>query len=255
MMTNPTNQKTMLHSFNEQEKKLIETFKLHPLFQKIQAMEWDQFTDILIQRRFFSLYIVNTYELVIDLLEDTKVKKTVREILHEEYPRTSKGLPLFSHRELLFQDLLNLGASKEKILTTPETEVTKNIREEGLKLFSANNLNDESFQAVLIAAIRFWGEVMVGIEYQCLWPKISEKLSSSSHENNKKRSEFYYFHIIHDDRRSDIGENPLFGGNTHSQKLATHLAKLINSEQDLQACIEIEEKIYQLKYQFYDQFM
>lgn len=204
------------------------------------------------------LSIVNTYELVIDLLEEKQeeIKKTVREILHEEYPRRTNGYPLFSHRELLFQDLLNLGATREKILNTPETHVTKRIREEGLKIFS-ENFGKESFQVGLIAALRFWGEVMVGIEYKCLWKKISEKLSSSNNESNKKRSEFFYFHMIHDERGSDVEKVSLcfLGGRTHSEKLAIHLAELINSERDLKYCIDIEEKIYDLKYQFYDQFI
>lgn len=123
-------------------------------------MEWKKIIKILIQRRFLSLFIVNIYESVIDSLEKEEIKKVVREILYEEYPRTSKGVPLPSHRELLFQDLQNLGATREQILTTPETDVTRMVREEGLKIFN-QNFGNESFQVGLIAALRFWGEVMV----------------------------------------------------------------------------------------------
>ena len=128
------------------------------------------------------------------------------------------------------------------------------IREEGLKIFR-ENFDQEFFELGLVTALRFWGEVMVAEEYKCLWKKISEKLSAPNENNNKKQSEFYYFHMVHDKRRLDIGKNELFGICTHSQQLAIHLAELINSEQDIQHCIDIEEKIYDLKYRFYNQFI
>ena len=45
------------------------------------------------------------------------------------------------------------------------------------------------------------------------------------------------------------------GGATHSKKLAEPLAKLIKSENDVKHCIDIEREIYNLKYQFYNQFI
>jgi hypothetical protein len=61
--------------------------------------------------------------------------------------------------------------------------------------------------------------------------------------------------MIHDHRNSDIGKESFLGGLTHSQELAIHLQRLISSEDALLYCINIEEKVYQLKYQFYDQFI
>ncbi|BAZ43148.1 hypothetical protein NIES4102_01440 [Chondrocystis sp. NIES-4102] len=74
--------------------------------------------------------IVNIYELAIDVVNEQPDKQTIREILHEEYPHNNKGISLPSHRELLFQDLLNLGATTEMIFTTPETTITREVREE-----------------------------------------------------------------------------------------------------------------------------
>ena len=246
--------KQAIEQLNQKENDLIKEFKSHPLFQKLPLMTWEKFLEILIQRRFLSLSIVPSYELVIDSLEQEEIKKVVRQILYEEYPSTSKGVPLLSHRELLFQDLLNLGATREKILTTPETDVTKRIRESGLKIFS-QNFGNESFQVGLIAAIRFWGEVMVAEEYRCLWKKISEKLSALHNEPNKQKSEFYYFHMVHDNKGSDIGSERFCGGVTHSQILAKKMAELINSENDLKYCMDIQSTIYKLKYKFYEQFL
>ena len=243
----------MIEKINTFETSLIEKFRLHPLFIHLDALTWNDFLEILIQRRFLSLSIVSIYEFVIDSLTDQKIKSTVRGILNEEYPRNTKGVPLPSHRELLFQDLLNLGATYEMILTTPETSVTKMIRDESYKLMGSC-LGKEYCQVGLVAFLRFWAEVLVSIEYSCLWQRISEHLSSGQ-SHNKVRSEFYYFHMIHDSRNSDVGKESFLGGLTHSQELAIHLQELILSEEALFYCINIEKTVYQLKYQFYDQFI
>lgn len=242
----------MIDKINSFEISLIEKFRSHPLFMQIDAIPWHDFLDILIQRRFLSLSIVNIYEFVIDALTDQQIKRTVRGILNEEYPRNTKGIPLLSHRELLFQDLFNLGATYEMILTTPETPVTKLVRAESYELMGSC-LGKKYCQAGLVAFLRFWAEVLVSVEYSCLWQRISERLSGG-HSNHKARSEFYYFHMIHDSRNSDIGKEGFLGGLTHSQELAIHLQQLICSEEALLYCISMESSIYQLKYKFYDQF-
>jgi hypothetical protein len=245
-------QQVSLDRINDFEKRAIEKFKSHRVFANIDAISWDAFLNILIQRRFLSLSIVNIYELAIDVLDDEELKRTVRGILNEEYPRNTKGIPLPSHRELLFQDLLNLGATYETILTTPETPVTELVRQESYKLL-ANCLGKNHSQAGIVAFLRFWAEVLVSVEYSCLWWRISQRLSGVK-SNVKPRSEFYYFHMLHDARSSDIGKESLLGGLTHSQELGLHLQRLISSEDALLYCIDIEQKSYQLKSQFYDQF-
>jgi hypothetical protein len=243
----------MIDKLNRFENSLIEKFMSHPLFIHLDAIAWNDFLEILIQRRFLSLFIVNIYEFVIDSLADREIKRTVRGILNEEYPRNTKGVPLPSHRELLFQDLLNLGATYEMILTTAETPVTQMVRDESYRLM-VSCLGEEYCQVGLVAFLRFWAEVFVSIEYSCLWKRISERLSNGQSEN-KVRSEFYYFHMIHDSRNSDIGKESFLGGLTHSQELAIHLQRLISSEEALLYCTHIEQSVYQLKYQFYDQFI
>lgn len=120
----------MIDTLNDFEISLITKFRSHPLFKQIDAITWPDLLKILIQRRFLSLSIVNLYELVIDALTDEQIKQTVRGILNEEFPRNTKGIPLPSHRELLFQDLLNLGSTSEMILITPETPTTQKVRNE-----------------------------------------------------------------------------------------------------------------------------
>lgn len=242
----------MLDKINNVENLLIKKFISHPLFIDIDVIPWNDFLAILIQRRFLSLSIVNMYEFVIDSLTDENIKRTVRAILHEEYPRNTKGIPLASHRELLFQDLLNLGATHEMILMTEETPITKWVREESYRQLSSC-LGKQYSQSGLIAFLRFWSEVLVSVEYSCLWKRISERLSTGK-SGDKIRSEFYYFHMIHDAKNSDIGEDSFLGGLTHSQELALHLHRLVLSEGAVLYCINIEEAVYRLKCTFYDQF-
>ena len=243
----------MLEEINSLETNLINQLQSHALFTKIDTLSWQEFLAILIQRRFLSLSIVNIYELTIDALEDTSIKQTVREILHEEYPRNTKGIPLASHRELLFQDLLNLGATSEMILTTPETVETKKVRSQCDRLM-VNCLGKANTQVQLIAFLRFWAEVLVAVEYSCLWKRISEKLDSKN-SRDKPRSEFYYFHLIHDSRNCDLGQENLLGGLTHAQELGVQLTRLITTPDKAIACIEIVEKAYLLKCEFYNQFL
>gem|GEM_PF-543070 len=243
----------MIEQLNRFEVSLIEKFRAHPLFIQIDAIAWHDLLEILIQRRFLSLSIINIYEFVIDALAGQEIKRTVRGILNEEYPRNTKGIPLLSHRELLFQDLLNLGATPEMILATPEMPATRMIRDKSYKLM-VSCLGEKYCQVGLVAFLRFWAEVLVSVEYSCLWQRISERLSDGQ-SSHKIRSEFYYFHMIHDRRNSDIGKESFLGGLTHAQELAIHLQGLIVSEDALLYCINFEENAYQLKCQFYDQFV
>ena len=243
----------MLEKINNKENNLIYKLQSHALFTKIDTLSWQEFLAVLIQRRFLSLSIVNIYELAIDALEDTTTKQTVREILHEEYPRNTKGVPLASHRELLFQDLLNLGATSEMILTTSETVATKRVRSNCNKLM-VDCLGKRNTQVQLIAFLRFWAEVLVAVEYSCLWKRISKKLDSKN-SGDKPRSEFYYFHLIHDSRSCDLGQENLLGGLTHAQELGVHLTRLITTPEKAIACMEIIEKAYLLKWEFYHQFL
>ncbi|NJK53522.1 MAG: hypothetical protein HC936_13200 [Leptolyngbyaceae cyanobacterium SU_3_3] len=243
----------MIDTLNNFEISLLKKFRTHPLFEQIDKMAWQDLLAILIQRRFLSLSIVNLYEFVIDALTDEQIKQTVRGILNEEFPRNTKGVPLPSHRELLFNDLLNLGATSEMILTTPETPTTKRVRNESHQR-TIGCLGEKHSQVGLVTFLRFWAEVLVSVEYSCLWQRISERLSNG-HSQNKIRSEFYYFHMIHDSRNSDIGQESILGGLTHSQELAIHLKKLILSEEALVYCLNLQENAYQLKCQFYDQFL
>ncbi len=243
----------MLDQLNAKERALVSSFRAHPLISSLTTLPWDDLLTILIQRRFLSLSIINIYEHAIDALQDHSIKDTVRRILHEEYPRNSRGQPLASHRELLFRDLQHLGASREQILLTSESTATEKIRRQSMEQMTLC-LGLVHSDLALISFLRFWAEVLVSVEYECLWPRLSEKIGQESAEK-KPRSEFYYYHMIHDRRQCDIGQEHILGGLTHAQELARHIASLISDEIGLRCAIEQAELAWQLKNEFYNQFI
>ena len=243
----------MLAPLNNQERQHIARLRAHPLLANIAALSGDDLLALLLQRRFLSLSIVNVYEFVIDALASEPIKATVRLILHEEYPRNTRGVPLASHRELLFRDLLHLGASREQILSTPESADTRQVRLASLEALQSCLFQPHSDLA-LITFLRFWAEVLVSVEYECLWPRLSQRLAHGPAADGV-RSEFFYYHMIHDRRQSDIGTEHLLGGLTHSQELARHMAELISSEEALQIAICQVDNAWNLKDRFYRQFL
>ena len=243
----------MLNQLNAHERQCIVNLQKHPLLGNITDLSWDDLLAMLIQRRYLSLAVVNVYEFVIDALESEASKATVRLILHEEYPRNSRGTPLLSHRELLFRDLIHLGASRMQILTTAESAITSQVRLESHAALESC-LSRAHSDLALISFLRFWAEVLVAVEYACLWPRLSERLANGFSAEGK-RSEFFYYHIIHDRRQTDIGVEQLLGGLTHSQELARHIATLITSDVTLQIAIEQVDRAWRLKDLFYRQFL
>lgn len=244
---------TMLDRLNAQERQLMQRLRGHPLFQRLPDLGWEDLLAVLIQRRFLSLSIVNIYEFVIDGLHSEAIRATVRSILHEEYPRNTRGLPLASHRELLFRDLLNLGASREQILLSEESVTTALVRHQSMEQLQAC-LRMTHSDLALVCFLRFWAEVLVAVEYETLWPRLSERLNQGA-AGGGARSEFFYYHMMHDRRQADIGEVELLGGLTHAQELAGHLVGLIDSEDAVHSALEQIDRAWKLKDHFYNQFV
>ena len=242
----------MMDQLNSHEIKQIADFQAH-LLSRCDALSWDDLLAALIQRRHLSLSIVNVYEFVIDALEDEPIKATVRLILHEEFPRNTKGIALPSHRELLFQDLLKLGASRQQILTTKESDVTHSVRHECQQQLM-DCLSEPHRQLALICHLRFWAEVLVSVEYSYFWPRLSERLSHGDVPDRSK-SEFFYHHMIHDSRQSDIGTDTLLGGLTHAQELGRQISRLIPNEEGLACAMRQVEQACALKSRSNDQFL
>src|SRR5689334_11089193 len=98
-----------------------------------------------------------------------------------------------SHRENLVHDLLLLGATKSEVLSSRPTKATAGAIQDSLELIYRVSGEDDS-DLKLLTVLRFWGEVLVSIEYQQLWRRLSTKLSVSG----PKQSHFYFPHSCRD---------------------------------------------------------
>jgi hypothetical protein len=244
----------MLKELERKEIILIDEFTAHPILAQCSTMDWDTFLSVLIQRRFLSKSVINLYEEAIDLLTDERSKQIIRLLIKEEFPRcANKAQPLPSHRELLWQDLVNMGATSQQIGQSLPSTMTKHTIDSCLNILS-QDFGKPNFELGIITALRFMTEVLVAVEYECFWSKIQQKLSSTLNDD-KPRSEFYYFHMIHDRRGKGFIERRLTGGENHSEALAKQMVQFIKSSHQVDYCVEIEQQVFEIKYNFYHQFL
>src|SRR3569833_3083201 len=202
-----------MQDLDDFENALSERFERHPVLAGVTLLSDADFAAILLQRRFLSLAFTPAYDLAIDLLEDEVGLRLARIILREEYPDSNGHTQ--SHREDMKDDLLQLGDSDLRLLTI----------------------------------LRFWGEVLVSVEYGRFWRRM-EPLLTSGGEN---RSRFYYPHHVHGAKAHSHAPASLLSA-THSDRLGMRLSDLLTRE-DSGACFrEIEQAILDIKLDFYQQF-
>ena len=222
---------------------LLARFTAHRVFRDVEDMAQDAFLEILLQRRFLSLMFPVMYDIGIDGLSDPTAIKVVREILREEYPDPSGETP--SHREDLVADLLTLGATREQVLTSRPTAVTKAVIERSFALLAEATQGDSDLE--LMTIIRFWGEVLVSVEYGEYWRRMDAQFGAAG-----TASRFYHPHHHHD------GRDPLAtaadDAATHSGRLGACLVRLLDGEAGEERFAATEARVLALRLEFYDQF-
>lgn len=234
----------MITNLDKEEDRLLALFRSHTIFQRIELISQEDFLQILLQRRFLSLALTTVYDIAIDALTDLEAIKVARQILREEYPDMNGNTP--SHREELVHDLVSLGATKSEILGSRPTTVTTAVIEETLSLISVAAA--ELCDVKLLTILRFWGEVLVSVEYSEFWKRMSKQLSNSG----DNQSRFYYPHYCHDARES-LDKASLLSS-THSGRLGARLRKMLDTEKSRECFLEMEKEILDIKTRFYDQF-
>jgi hypothetical protein len=227
------------------EAELLSQFTAHPLFAAVEGLEGAAFLEVLLQRRFLSLLFPVVYDVGIDGLDGEAAGRLVREILREEYPDATGATP--SHREDLVADLLVLGASRGQILAARPTAATTAVVEQtlGLALGAAAAPGD----AAVLTVLRFWGEVLVSVEYGEFWRPMAAVF-----EDAGAASRFYHPHHHHD------GREPLAAASdssaTHSGRLGACLARLLAQDADAGAQFaRVERAVLATRMRFYDQFV
>jgi hypothetical protein len=228
------------------EDDLIERFRSHPVLRNLDRLTDANFRTVLLQRRFLSLAFTTAYDLAIDLLTDEQGLKIARVILREEYPGSKGDTP--SHREDMKEDLLALGVSRAELVETAPTPVTLKTITDTLGLISDAGRGEHT-DARLLTILRFWGEVLVSVEYGALWPRMAPRLTV----DGRNRSRFYYPHHVHDAKVRPL-EAPSALSATHSDQLGRRLWKLLGPQQAKDSFRRTEKAIVELKTGFYDQF-
>jgi hypothetical protein len=225
------------------EAQLLDRFTAHRVFQDLDSLPGVSFLELLLQRRFLSLAFPVIYDIAIDGLTDPAAVTLVREILREEYPDPSGRTP--SHREDLVGDLLTLGATRAEIHGSRPNPATTTVIEGALRLITGAAARASDLE--LLTILRFWGEVLVSVEYGEYWRRMDSAFAAASIP-----SRFYAPHHHHD------GSDPLTsdadGSTTHSGRLGACLLRLLVDEPAADRFAEAEHRTLALRLDFYDQF-
>ncbi|OEJ58470.1 hypothetical protein BGM19_11215 [Streptomyces agglomeratus] len=229
------------------EDELIERFKGHPVLANIASLAEEDFVAILLQRRFVSLAFTPSYDLAIDLLRDEAGLRIARIILREEYPDSHGNTR--SHREDMKDDLLELGVSRSALVGSRPTTATKRVIEDTFELIADAGAHARA-DLRLLTMLRFWGEVLVSVEYGRLWERMGPLLT----RDGENHSRFYHPHYVHDAKANSLAAVSRLS-TSHSDRLATRLSELLAREESAGCFREVEERSLRLKVDFYDQFL
>ncbi|WP_157245090.1 hypothetical protein [Nonomuraea typhae] len=225
---------------------LILRLKEHPVLKLVPSLGEEEFTGLLLQRRFVSLAFTPAYDLAIDLLTDEAAKQAARVILREEYPDGTGRTP--SHREDMKEDLLALGVSRGRLVTTRPTPATAEAITATMELIADCGAAPDS-DLRLVTMLRLWGEILVSVEYGAFWPRMKPVFV----RDGRNHSRFYHPHYVHDEKTTPLSQVSLLS-TTHSDRLAVRLADLLARDGGAASFREVEERALAVKLGFYAQF-
>lgn len=231
-----------MHELDEFEDEQIARFREHPVLRRVDRLTDAEFHEVLLQRRFLSLAFTPAYDLAIDLLTDRQSLRVARAILREEYPDEDGRTP--SHREEMTEDILRLGVSRAELVRSRPSPCTVETITRTLELIATTGAG-ECPDTGVVTILRFWGEVLVSVEYEQLWRRIGPLLG--------ERSTFYLPHKVHDAKLRPLAEpSPL--ASTHSDQLGLRLWQWLDSPEAQKVFRGTEESVVDVKSGFYDQF-
>lgn len=229
------------------EDDLVERFDAHPVLANIALLSEDAFAEVLLQRRFVSHAFTPCYDLAIDLLSDEVGLRIARVILREEYP-DSHGHTR-SHREDMTEDLRQLGIPQRTIRTSRPSATTRKVILDSLEMIAEAGAEPDA-DVRMLTLLRFWGEILVSVEYGRLWERMGPLLT----QGGENRSRFYYPHYSHDAKATPLARVSLLS-TTHADRLGRRLSELLAREPSSDGFEEMEKRSLRLKTDFYDQFL
>ncbi|GAB3462949.1 hypothetical protein [Actinophytocola sediminis] len=231
-----------MHELDLFEDELIARFRGHPVLSRADRLTDAEFHELLLQRRFLSLAFTPAYDLAIDLLTDQQSLRIARAILREEYPDEDGRTP--SHREEMKEDILRVGVPMAALVRSRPSLCTLRTITGTLELIAEAGAGAHPVTG-LITILRFWGEVLVSVEYEELWRRIGPVLGD--------RSTFYLPHKVHDAKVRPLEQgSPL--ASTHSDQLGLRLWQALGSPAEQTVFRHTEKAVVDLKAGFYDQF-
>ena len=95
--------------------------------------------------------------------------------------------------------------------------------------------------------IRFWGEVLVSVEYGEFWRRMEARFAAAG-----AVSRFYHPHHHHDGRDPLAAAAP--DSATHSGRLGACLVRLLDDASGEDRFARTEARVLALRLEFYDQF-
>jgi hypothetical protein len=234
-----------MKDLDEFEDVLIDRFRGHPFLREVDRLPDLDLHKALLQRRFLSLAFTMAYDLAIDLLTDEPSSRIARVIIREEYPDGAAPGSTPSHREDMMTDLLRLGVPRAELVRSRKSPATAAVIDATMELISTAGESAHA-DVELLTFLRFWGEVLVSVEYGELWRRIGPVLGD--------KSVFYYPHFVHDRKSRPLAAaSPL--SITHSDQMGLRLAQLIDSTGAHDHFRDTEEAVIAIKTAFYDQFV
>ncbi|MBS3175284.1 hypothetical protein J4440_05360 [Candidatus Woesearchaeota archaeon] len=208
---------------------LVQRFRNNPSLLRAMNLSSHAFENILLQKRFLSKNFKTFYRNGIENIQDLELKAVAKKILAEEYvPK--------DHEILLDYDLRRMGFTPENSESTIITQGT--IR-------SINQLTEVKDDVYLAAALRIFGELLVGEEYKLLFPELERRYVLT-----KESSQFFYPHLVHDHKSAHLGER----GDSHTDQFSLILDRLIDSEKNLTCAKYAMKKSYDVRIFFWRQF-
>lgn len=231
------------------EDDLIERFRQHAVLRALDGLSEADFHAILLQRRFVSLAFTTAYDLAIDLLTDERAIRIARTIIREEYPDDKDPGRTPSHREEMRDDILRLGVSRDDLVRSRPSAATVDVIARTMSLIADAGASAHP-DVELVTALRFWGEVLVSVEYSELW----RRMKSLPTVDDGSRSSFYHPHLVHDAKSRPLRHASQLSL-THPDQLATRLVDLIDSSAAEESFRRTETAILAIKSGFYDQFL
>ena len=246
--------RTLIQQLDDQEDVL--RTQLRDLIGQVIAKSDDiAFKYMLKQRGFFGVWgFIPLYDMAINgvvVVSDhykkyVSVIEVLRWLQREEYPENKP-----SHREDLCLDRLALGMAPNDILDVTANPQTQKVFQKLCADFLIVHGESDDFQVIkCLQLLRSFYEVQTGEEYFAY----KDRLETYGLTNTT--SKFYLPHYYHDYKRTslvDIFDD--ISHHTHSDEMSTKLIGLLASEQHVAYCAEITQKSYDLKMEFYRQFL